>query len=74
MIMMKQTTITVFVLVIISTTGFIQPVYAYLDPSTGSMLISAVIGMFATVGLVLKTYWYKIQSFFKKTPKEIDKE
>ena len=72
--MMKQTTTTIFFLVIISMTGFSQPVYAYLDPSTGSMLISAVIGMFATVGLVLKTYWYKVKSFFKKTPKEIDKE
>ena len=72
--MMKQTTTTIFFLVIISMTGFSQPVYAYLDPSTGSMLISAVIGMFATVGLVLKTYWYKVQSFLKKTPEEIDKE
>ena len=74
MIMMKQTTTTIFFLVIISMTGFSQPVYAYLDPSTGSMLISAVIGMFATVGLVLKTYWYKVKSFLKKTPEEIDKE
>jgi len=73
-IMMKQTTTTIFFLVIISMTGFSQPVYAYLDPSTGSMLISAVIGMFATVGLVLKTYWYKVKSFLKKTPEEIDKE
>ena len=72
--MTKQTITTICFLVVISTTGFSQPVYAYLDPSTGSMLISAVIGMFATVGLVLKTYWYKVQSFFKKTPKEIDKE
>ncbi len=74
MIMMKQTTTTIFFLVFIATTGFSQPVYAYLDPSTGSMLISAVIGMFATVGLVLKTYWYKVKSFFKKTPEEIEKE
>ncbi len=72
--MTKQTITTICFLVVISTTGFSQPVYAYLDPSTGSMLISAVIGMFATVGLVLKTYWYKVKSFFKKTPEKIDKQ
>ena len=38
--------------------------YAYLDPSTGGMLISASVGMFATLGLVLKSYWYKLKSLF----------
>ena len=54
--------------------GFIKPVQAYLDPSTGSMLLSAVIGMLATLGLVVKTYWYKLKSFFRKTPQEHNKE
>jgi hypothetical protein len=54
--------------------GFIEPVQAYLDPSTGSMLLSAVIGMLATLGLVVKTYWYKLKSFFRKTPQEHNKE
>jgi len=39
--------------------------YAYLDPSTGGMLISAIVGMFATLGLVIKSYWYKLKSLFK---------
>jgi len=38
--------------------------YAYLDPSTGGMLISAIVGMFATLGLVIKSYWYKLKSLF----------
>ena len=54
--------------------GFVGPVQAYLDPSTGSMLLSAVIGMLATLGLVVKTYWYKLKSFFRKTPQEHNKE
>ena len=40
------------------------PAFAYLDPSTGSMILSAVVGIFATVGLALKTYWYKLKSIF----------
>jgi hypothetical protein len=43
-----------------------QPAWAYLDPGTGSMIISAVVGLLATVGLAVKTYWYKIKAFFRK--------
>jgi len=46
--------------------------YAYLDPSTGGMLISAIVGMFATLGLVIKSYWYKLKSLF--TTKDDTKE
>lgn len=46
--------------------GFASPAYAYLDPSTGSMIISAVLGVLATVGLALKTYWYKLKSVFRR--------
>lgn len=41
---------------------------AYLDPTTGSMLISAIVGLFASLVLALKTYWYRIKSFFKRSP------
>lgn len=44
---------------------FAQPAFAYLDPSTGSMILSAIVGIFATVGLALKTYWYKFKSLFR---------
>ncbi|SVA25737.1 uncharacterized protein METZ01_LOCUS78591 [marine metagenome] len=54
--------------------GFIESAQAYLDPSTGSMLLSALIGVFATLGLVVKTYWYKLKSLFRKTTQEQNKE
>lgn len=44
--------------------SFAPSVFAYLDPSTGSMILSAIVGIFATVGLALKTYWYKLKSIF----------
>ena len=43
-----------------------QPAWAYLDPGTGSMMISAIVGLFATAGLVVKTYWYKLKAFLRK--------
>ena len=42
------------------------PAFAYLDPSTGSMILSAVVGMLATAMLAIKTYWYKLKNFFKR--------
>ena len=46
--------------------GTTTPAWAYLDPGTGSMIISAIVGLFATVGLAVKTYWYKIKAFFRR--------
>ena len=47
-----------------------QPVaVGYLDPSTGSMVISAIVGVIATIVLGMKTFWYKIVSFFKRKKK-----
>lgn len=39
---------------------------AYLDPSTGAMIISAIIGIAATLALAIKTFWYKLTAPFKR--------
>jgi amino acid transporter len=41
---------------------------AYLDPSTGSMILSAVVGIFATISLALKTYWYRLKRLLRRSP------
>jgi hypothetical protein len=41
-----------------------SPLFAYIDPGSGSAIMSAVIGFFVAVGLAVKTYWYKIKGFF----------
>lgn len=46
--------------------GFAPTAHAYLDPSTGSMILSAIVGLFATVGLAVKTYWYKLKGLFRR--------
>jgi len=50
------------------------PAHAYLDPSTGSMIISAIVGLFASIALAVKTYWYKLKALFRKTPREAGTE
>ena len=49
------------------------PAFAYLDPSTGSMILSAIVGLFATLGLAVKTYWYKLKAFFRPADDSLDR-
>jgi len=53
-------------LVLMATIVLLMPVpaLAYLDPTTGSMVISAIVGLFASLVLAIKTYWYRIKAFF----------
>ena len=39
---------------------------AYLDPSTGSLILSAIVGLLATIGLAIKTWWYRIKALFRR--------
>jgi hypothetical protein len=61
-------------LAVIAAVSLMVPVsaLAYLDPTTGSMLISAIVGLFASLVLAIKTYWYRIKAFFKRKPAESD--
>lgn len=46
------------------------PAFAYLDPASGSAIVSAIIGLFVATGLVIKSYWYKLRSFFAGKAKD----
>ena len=46
--------------------------FAYLDPSTGSMVVTAIVGIFASVALALKTYWYKFKNLFRRSARKPD--
>jgi len=47
--------------------------FAYLDPSTGSMVVSAIVGIFASLALAVKTYWYRIKGLFRRSPHDEEK-
>ena len=40
------------------------PVFAYLDPGTGSMLLQVLLGGFVALGVAITMYWYKIRAAF----------
>ena len=54
------------VVVLVSLATIAPEAWAYLDPSTGSMILSAIVGMFATAALAVKTYWYKLKALFRR--------
>ena len=63
---MKRKPDTALMLVVLLSLLTVAPqAQAYLDPSTGSMILSAIIGVFATLALAIKTWWYKLKSLFR---------
>jgi hypothetical protein len=54
-----------FIATVLGFFAFVSPVYAYIDPGSGSVLTSAIIGLFAAVGYTARKYFYKIVDFFK---------
>ena len=59
--MMKRKSLIIFAIFI---SLWAQPAMAYIEPGTGSAIISAIIGFSVAIGITVKTYWYKIKSVF----------
>lgn len=49
------------------------PAYAYLDPQTGSMIVSAIVAFVATVGMGIQVYWHKLVSLLRSSPPRGDR-
>ena len=54
------------VLVLVACLTIASPAHAYLDPGTGSMLVSALIGVAAAVALALKMFWYRVAGWVRR--------
>ena len=57
----KHILIIVSTMVLSLNTLFISDAYAYLDPSSGSIAIQAILGALVGVGITLKVFWQKIK-------------
>ena len=58
-----------FLCLIVGLISYTSPAYAYLDPGTGSMLLTGLIAGLAAIISFLSIYWQKVKSFFiKKEP------
>ena len=48
------------------------PVSAYLDPGSGSMLLQVLLGGFAAVGVIVRLYWNRWISWFRRPARRED--
>ena len=62
----------IFLLLIFGLISYTSPVYAYLDPGTGSILLQGLIGGIATAMAFLSIYWQKVKAFFGKEAADTD--
>ena len=49
-------------------------VYAYIDPGSGSALITAILGFFAAIVYSFKKFFYNLKNKFKSEPKSNSKK
>ncbi len=52
----------------------IVPAHAYLDPGTGSIILQAILGLFAATVATLSFYWNKVKLFLYKLIKKNNKK
>ena len=57
---------TLIVLLLFGILFFPGSAHAYIDPGTGSIIIQIVFATIASSLVVIKMYWLRIKSFFKK--------
>ena len=46
---------------------FLSDAYAYLDPGTGSIILTAIISFIAIMSLKIKIYFQTLKDFFNKS-------
>ena len=46
--------------------------HAYIDPGSGSAIITAILGAIGAVGYAARKYYYKVKNLFVKSDKKSD--
>lgn len=62
--MRMRSTLSVATLAAIAPLLIQQPVEAYLDPGSGSMLLQVLLGGFAAIGVATKLCWHRLATRF----------
>lgn len=65
----KQNIQTALVLSSIVIVAMPMTAHAYVDPGSGSAIVSAILGVFAAAGYMARKQFYKIKNLFNKSDK-----
>lgn len=63
-----QSSAQAFLVIVVIGLTFPRDAHAYLDPGTGSIIIQGLIASAAAGLMIVRTYWSRLKSFYKKTP------
>ena len=47
-----------------------EPAFAYIDPGTGSVVTTAILGFFAAIGYTMRKYFYRLKDMLMGKPEE----
>lgn len=61
-------------LVLILSMAMTDTVYAYIDPGSGGVLITAILGFFAAIGYTFRKWFYGLKSKLGLSKPDIDDE
>ena len=61
-------------LVLVMVLAMTAPAYAYIDPGSGSVLATAIIGFFAAIGYTFRKYYYKAKDALMRLLGKQDKQ
>ena len=50
----------------------VDPVVAYLDPGTGTVILQVIIAGMLSMGALFKYYWHSIIGFFRSKPSDTE--
>jgi hypothetical protein len=53
--------VPIFLMALVLFASTMEPAYAYIDPGSGSIVTSAIIGFFAAVAYTGRKYFYKLK-------------
>lgn len=59
----KRQTVVLFALVSLAALGWTSPVFAYIDPGTGSAILQGILAALAAIALTAKLYWHRLLKF-----------
>lgn len=53
------------ILVLTAALTFAPVAFGYIDPASGSVIVSAIVGFFVAITMAVKSYWYKLKGLFR---------
>ena len=57
----------IYLVLILILLVFPEPVFAYIDPGSGSMILQLLLAGVAGLGMAVKLYWRRITGIFRRT-------